>query len=80
MGNTREDHFLYLPLDEEYKCKKGEQLVFVPVSLTKQGTVLPLEYHGSAHIHAYVKATGIMEIPKNISIINKGEIVCVRPL
>ena len=80
MGNTREDHFLYLPLDEEYRCKKSEKLVFVPFSLTKQGTVYPLEYHGSAHIHAYVKATGIMEIPKNISIINKGEIVCVRPL
>ena len=80
MGKTADDAFLHLPIEEDYLRKKGDQLVFVPVSLTKQGTVLPLEYHGSAHIHAYSFARGIMEIPKGISFIKKGEPVCVRPL
>jgi len=80
MGKTAEEAFLHLPIEGEYLRKKGDQLVFVPVSLTKKGTVLPLEYHGSAHIHAYSFAQGIMEIPKGISFIKKGETVCVRPL
>jgi len=80
MGKTAEEAFLHLPIEEDYLRKKGDQLVFVPVSLTNQGTVLPLEYHGSAHIHAYSFAQGIMEVPKGISLIKKGETVCVRPL
>jgi len=80
MGSTKVGTFLRLPIAEEYTRKKGDLLIFVPVTLTKEGTVLPLEYHGSAHIHAYTLANGIMEIPKGISIIRKGELVCVRPL
>jgi molybdopterin molybdotransferase len=79
-GKTGEDHFLNLPLETDYFRKKGDQLFFVPVTLTKQGTVIPLEYHGSAHIHAYTLANGIMEIPQGVITIKKGEIVCVRPL
>ena len=79
-GKIGDESFLHLPLEEDYVRKKGDQLIFLPVALTKQGTILPLEYHGSAHIHAYVNAQGIMEIPKGILVIKKGEIVCVRPL
>jgi molybdopterin molybdotransferase len=80
MGKTGNEPFLYLPLEEDYTRKNGDKLLFVPVTFTKQGTVSSVEYHGSAHIHAYVNAQGIMEIPKSISLIKKGEIVCVRPL
>ena len=80
MGKTGIENLLHLPIEEDYLRKKGDQLIFVPVTLTSQGTVLPLEYHGSAHIHAYINAQGIMEIPKSISFIKKGEIVSVRPL
>ncbi|MDP2335429.1 MAG: molybdopterin molybdotransferase MoeA [Bacteroidota bacterium] len=80
MGKPTDESFLYLPLEVDYIRKKGDQLFFVPVTLTRQGTVIPLEYHGSAHIHAYTLAHGIMEIPQNSLEIKKGEIVCVRPL
>lgn len=80
MGKTVTEYLLHLPIEEDYSRKKGDQLIFVPVTLTRHGTVLPLEYHGSAHIHAYINAQGIMEIPKSISFIKKGEIVSVRPL
>lgn len=80
MGKTDVEHLLHLPLEEDYSRKKGDQLIFVPVTLTSRGTVLPLEYHGSAHIHAYIQAQGIMEIPKSSSFIKKGEFVSVRPL
>ena len=80
MGKSKTESFLYLPIEEEYIRKKGDLLIFVPVKFTNQGTALPLEYHGSAHIHAYSFAQGIMEIPQSISIIKKGETVRVRPL
>ena len=80
MGKTTDDTFLYLPLEVDYIRKKSDQLFFVPVTLTAKGTVVPMEYHGSAHIHAYTKAHGIMEIPQGVLTIRKGEITCVRPL
>ena len=80
MGKSKTESFLYLPIEEEYIRKKGDLLIFVPVKFTNQGTALPLEYHGSAHIHAYSFAQGIMEIPQSISILKKGETVRVRPL
>jgi molybdopterin molybdotransferase len=80
MGKSRLESFLSLPIEEDYFRKKGDLLIFIPVRLTKHGTVLPLVYHGSAHIHAYCSATGIMEVPEGISMIRKGETVCVRPL
>jgi len=80
MGKTKVETFLHLPTEENYIRKKGDMLIFVPVAFTTQGTVQPLEYHGSAHIHAYSLANGIMEVPAGISMFNKGETVRVRPL
>jgi len=80
MGKTSGETVLYLPLEEDYFRKKADQLFFVPVTLTANGTVNPIEYHGSAHIHSYTKADGIMEIPEGVLFVKKGEIACVRPL
>lgn len=71
---------LYLPLEKEYKRKKSDGLSFIPVGINSGGNVEPLEYHGSAHIHSYISARGIMEIPDGISEIKKGDKIRVRPL
>ena len=80
MGSNHQPVVLTLPIAEDYSRKKTDQLFFIPVSFSETGTVLPLEYHGSAHIHSITKAEGIMEIPVGISEIKKGEPVRVRPL
>lgn len=80
MGNTAQPVQLYLPLEESYLRKKPDTLLFIPVSFTSSGTVLPIEYHGSAHIFSYTQAQGIMEVPVGVSEIKKGEWVHVRPL
>ena len=80
VGKTSGPSFLHLPLEEDYTRKKGDQLLFIPATLTRQSMVIPLEYHGSAHIHSYIYAQGIMEIPKGILTLKKGDYVCVRPL
>ncbi len=80
MGKTQEQSILSLPLGEDYARKNGNQMIFVPVTFTEQTAVKPLEYHGSAHIHSYISAKGIMEIPQNILTLKKGDNVRVRPL
>lgn len=80
MGCTRLPAGLKLPMADDFSRQKADNLLFVPVTITTEGTVLPLEYHGSAHIHAYSGADGIMEIPVGRHTIKKGEIVHVRQL
>jgi len=80
MGCTKIPGELKLPMAADYRRQKADNLLFVPVTLTAEGTVLPLEYHGSAHIHAYSGADGILEIPVGQHEIKKGEIVHVRQL
>lgn len=79
-GLSPQHFILQIPSDENYKRKKDDVLAFVPVQITENGKATSLEYHGSAHIHAYVNAHGIMEIPIGIAEYKKGDIVRVRPL
>jgi molybdopterin molybdotransferase len=80
MGKATRKSILELPLEESYIRKKNHTLDFIPVKITPEHTALPIDYHGSAHIHSYTKADAIMEIPIGVSQIIKGEIVHVRPL
>ena len=80
MGSNQQPTILNLPIAEDYSRKKTDQLFFIPVYFSETGSVVPLEYHGSAHIHSFTKAEGIMEIPVGISEIKKGELVRVRPV
>ena len=73
-------HSIMLPLDEDYHRKDEEKLWFVPVILSENKCVKSVEYHGSAHIHSYVSAMGIMEVPAGKKSIKKGELVNVRPI
>jgi molybdopterin molybdotransferase len=67
-------------MDSEYVRKKADVLSFIPGKLSGQQHVEVLEYHGSAHIHAYRKANCIIEIPKDVLQIKKGDQVNVRPI
>lgn len=64
----------------DYRRKRSERLAFVPVELTEQHLVFPVDFHGSAHIFALAKANGIIAVPIGIEKINKGELVDVRPI
>lgn len=68
------------PLLSEYKCKKSDRLGLVPVAINSDGEIVPVEYHGSAHILAFEKAVGLMEIPAGVQGFKKGGIVTVRPI
>jgi molybdopterin molybdotransferase len=80
MGCEKSSMELYVPMAVNYYRQKAENMLFVPVSFTEDGMVQPIEYHGSAHIHAYTMADGILEIPVGKNDLKKGEFVHVRPL
>ena len=71
---------LPLPLAADFKRRRADREEFVPVTINANNEVETVEYHGSAHIHAYHKAFGFMNIPIGVGEISKGETVYVRPL
>lgn len=80
MGYSGAPLVIQAPLERPYSRKKKDTLFFAPVDITENGAAVPLEYHGSAHIHAYVRAKGIMEVPIGVLAYKTGDKVSVRPL
>ena len=64
-------------LDEDFTRKGAVRTAHVPVRLTPDGQALLLDYHGSAHIHAYTRADGILRIPAGVDTLKRGEEVRV---
>jgi molybdopterin molybdotransferase len=79
MGGAEEPVILKLPMGTRYSRRKSSRKSLLPV-LMREGKVFPVEYHGSAHIHAYAKTDGLIEIEIGTTEITEGEIVNVRPV
>ena len=67
-----------LPLGQDYERKKSKRLSWLPIKVTDNHEVIPLEYHGSAHITSLVEADGFISIPVGITKIAKGDLIDVR--
>ncbi len=80
MGTTEFPIVIKLPMGTEYGRKKSFRKSFIPVNISNDGKVYPVEYHGSAHIHSYVTADGITAIEIGKEKIEKGELVDVRQI
>jgi molybdopterin molybdotransferase len=70
----------YLPMNERFSRKSDDRVMIIPVSVTKEGRVSPVEYHGSAHISSLPGAHGIIAMPVGKKIFEKGELVSVRQI
>ncbi|MCX6251388.1 MAG: molybdopterin molybdotransferase MoeA [Bacteroidetes bacterium] len=68
---------ILLPMGTDYSRKKSTRQSFFPVKIVK-GELIPVEYHGSAHINAYTNADGIVSMAIGQSVLKKGELVNVR--
>jgi len=67
-----------VPMGIDYLRKRTARKAFFPVYLSDEGTAMPVEYHGSAHIHSYINAHGIVTIEIGENEIKKGTLVDVR--
>jgi molybdopterin molybdotransferase len=69
-----------LPMKENYTRKFDERMAFIPVRITGDGMVSPVEFHGSGHISALPESDGIIMMPVGVKILEKGRLVNVRQI
>jgi molybdopterin molybdotransferase len=69
-----------LPMKVKFSRKFADKMALIPVVITEDGLVSPVEFHGSAHISALPYADGIVALPIGSKYIEKGEIVSVRQI
>lgn len=65
-------------LSEPVSRRKSDRIAHIPVRFDEEGRASAIEYHGSAHIHAYALAEGFIAIPAGIKEIKAGETVSVK--
>ncbi len=80
MNYSQPEIHLPMPMSHDFSRKRSEREECLPVILSNQNEVQMVDYHGSAHIHAYHQAFGFINIPAGKTEIKKGELVHVRPL
>jgi molybdopterin molybdotransferase len=78
MGHERKLSEQNLPMAVRYERKSQDRMGWVPVTITGNMEVMPVEFHGSAHISALPEADGIFAIKAGTKSVEKGEIVRVR--
>lgn len=66
-----------LPLGKSIRRKRTDRQAWVPVSI-RNNRIETIDYHGSAHIHSYSRADGLVCIPLGVSELKEGEEVYVR--
>jgi molybdopterin molybdotransferase len=69
-----------LPLAINYERKSSDRLGLIPVYINKDMEVVPVDFHGSAHIAALSHTEGIIALKPGIKSLTKGEIVDVRQI
>jgi molybdopterin molybdotransferase len=69
-----------LPMAVRYQRKSTVRMGWVPVIITENWEVEPVDFHGSAHISALPYSDGIIVVKAGSKCIEKGEIVSVRQI
>ena len=77
-GTSHSSRLIKLRMGQDYERKKSKRLSWLPVKLSENYDVIPIEYHGSAHINSLVEADGFISIPVGITKIAKGDLIDVR--
>ena len=79
MGHDFKPPVLRIPMGETFERRKARRKSFIPVTI-RSGKVYPVEYHGSAHIHSYIFADGMVAVEIGKSKLAEGEMVDVRQI
>ncbi len=67
-----------LAMEAAFARRSADRLGWIPVKITEEGKVSPVEYHGSAHISSLVNADGFIALEIGKHKLEKGEVVSVR--
>jgi len=80
MRHTFQPPHIVARLEKTISRKKTERMSWLPVILTKSAGALPVEYHGSAHVHALSFADGLIAIPVGVAELREGTTINVRQI
>lgn len=80
MGADYKTPLYRLQMGEGFKRKHNNRKAFEPIVIGENGTVMNINYHGSAHINALSYSNGLMIVEKGISELKVGDFVDVRPI
>jgi molybdopterin molybdotransferase len=69
-----------LPVAVHYKRKSADRMGWVPVIINENNEVLPVDFHGSAHLSALSDAYGLFGIEAGKRSVEKGVMVIVREI
>lgn len=80
MGHSYSPILIHAPLARDIKKKQMDRIEILPVKISSHGHIEKVDYHGSAHIHAYSEAEGFLRLEGNIEILPAESIVRVQLL
>jgi molybdopterin molybdotransferase len=69
-----------LPMAVSYERKSSVRMGLVPVFIKENMEVMPVDFHGSAHLTALSCSDGIIALKPGMKSLEKGEIVSVRQI
>lgn len=78
MGSEWQPVLLELPLATAFERKSASRMGWIPAGISSSGEVIPVEYHGSAHITAIPFTGGIFPVMPEIKRLEKGQKVQFR--
>ena len=80
MGYNFEATNISLKMGEDYSRKNKKRMSWIPISINENSDIIPLKYHGSAHINALTYADGLINVPVGKTSLKKGDFVNVRQI
>lgn len=80
MGHDFRPFSVPMRLEKTISRKKTKRAAWIPVATDDTGGVVPVEYHGSAHIRALCDTDGLICVPAGVGEIAEGTIVDVRQI
>ncbi len=79
MGLEDRPRLLRLRLAETVRRRQADRVEYRPVRL-EGGQILPLDYHGSAHLNALSGANGLIRLEQGVHALEAGEEIDARPI
>lgn len=79
MGHRYSPLLIRLPLAAPVRRRNTARKAILPVFI-REGEIFPVNYHGSAHIHSYIHAHGLIAVETGVTELNQGELHDVRLL
>jgi len=80
MGHDFRPPVIPMSLAKPISRKKTDRDSWIPVTITGNGTVCAVEYHGSAHLNALTRADGLICVARGVATVEEGTKVDVRQI